>query len=101
MTLFIDQVKGVKTTLWGLCHTNVDNQNLQTSKAYLPPQMVELPVEIWLHIVGFIQADDRRKLVGVNRVFFELIMDELYGQLNFVNSNPWELIETLMSLQYV
>jgi len=63
--------------------------------------MVELPVEIWLHIVGFIPADDRRKLVGVNRVFFELIMDELYGQLNFVNSNPWELIETLMSLQYV
>ncbi|EDQ99692.1 uncharacterized protein LACBIDRAFT_295922 [Laccaria bicolor S238N-H82] len=67
---------------------------------YLPSQMVtELPVEIWLHIVGFIPADDRRKLVGVNRVFFELIMDELYGQLNFVNSNPWELIETLMSLQ--
>ena len=56
--------------------------------------MVELPVEIWLHIVGFSPVDDRRKLVGVNRVFFELIMDELYGQLNFINSNPWEFRET-------
>ena len=63
--------------------------------------MVELPVEIWLHIVGSIPADDRPKLVGVNRILFELSMDELYGQLNFVNSNPWGLIETVMSLQYV
>ncbi|TFK35806.1 hypothetical protein BDQ12DRAFT_264165 [Crucibulum laeve] len=60
---------------------------------------LELPIELCLYIAEFIPKDDMRKLAGVNRAFYELVMDDLYHQLTFVYSNSWLFIFLLESLK--
>ncbi|TFK35794.1 hypothetical protein BDQ12DRAFT_263937 [Crucibulum laeve] len=58
-----------------------------------------LPVELWLYIASFIPKGDLRKLAGLNRIFYELVMNDLYHELNLINPNPRLLIFLLESLR--
>ncbi|KAF9039268.1 hypothetical protein BJ165DRAFT_377637 [Panaeolus papilionaceus] len=58
-----------------------------------------LPIEIWLYIAEFIPPRDFVKLVSVNRVFFHMIMNELYGELSFISADPRVFVEKLKTLQ--
>ncbi|KIM44335.1 hypothetical protein M413DRAFT_443337 [Hebeloma cylindrosporum] len=61
--------------------------------------MVSLPIELWFYIAELIPPSDLLKLVGINRVFFTLIMNELYNQLSFITSDPRVFIDKLTELQ--
>jgi hypothetical protein len=60
-----------------------------------------LPVEIWLLIAGNLNPDEKIMLMGVNRVFYELAMDERYCHLNLVSEDPWLFIDTMETLRCV
>jgi hypothetical protein len=60
----------------------------------------ELPVELWLLIAEFLEPKEKRKLIGVNRLFFELVMDELYTHLSLVSDDPSLFIHAMESLRY-
>jgi len=63
--------------------------------------MVILPIELWFYIAEFIPARDLPKLIGVNKAFFNLIMNELYSQLSFISSDPRVFSDKLTALQCV
>jgi hypothetical protein len=64
------------------------------------PNGPDLPVELWLLITEYLEPKEKRKLIGVNRLFFELAMDELYGHLSLVSDDPWLFIDTMETLRY-
>jgi hypothetical protein len=66
-----------------------------------PPIGPELPVELWLLIAEYLEPKEKRKLIGVNRLFYELAMDELYGHLSLVSDDPWLFIDTMETLRCV
>lgn len=47
-----------------------------------------LPIELWLEILSYLPRKSRRKAIGINRFFFELILDELYKELRIVADDP-------------
>lgn len=63
--------------------------------------MPTLPVEVWFHIAEFIPPYDLPRLVGVNRLFFEVIMDQLYNQLSFISSDSRVFTEKVKALRRV
>lgn len=58
-----------------------------------------LPLELWFHIAELLHPQDLYKLIGVNRVFFNMIMNEVYGQLSFITSDPHVFSDKLRALQ--
>ncbi|KAJ3516430.1 hypothetical protein NLJ89_g1133 [Agrocybe chaxingu] len=60
---------------------------------------ITLPNELWLSIADLVPPRERPKLVGVNRLFFNMIMNELYGQLSFISADPRIFADKLRSLQ--
>jgi hypothetical protein len=40
-----------------------------------------IPVEIWLLIASFVRREDYDKLINVNTVFFNIIMDNRYQEV--------------------
>ncbi|TFK35805.1 hypothetical protein BDQ12DRAFT_687583 [Crucibulum laeve] len=65
----------------------------------IQPHPVELPTEIWLYIAEFIPKNDFRKLAGLNRIFYELVINGLYNELNLMNSNPRLFVFLLENLR--
>ncbi|KDR72806.1 hypothetical protein GALMADRAFT_212831 [Galerina marginata CBS 339.88] len=63
------------------------------------PGLPPLPLELWFHIAELVPPPDLPKLIGVHRVFFEMIMSELYSQLSFISADPRVVCEKLRSLQ--
>lgn len=63
--------------------------------------MVALPIELWFYIAEFIPPPDLPKLIGINRVFFTLIMNELYNHLSFISLDPRVFCDKLTELQCV
>lgn len=47
--------------------------------------MPELPFEIWGEIHSYLTPDESKKLIGVNRYFFEAGMDEIYKEIRVYN----------------
>lgn len=45
----------------------------------------DLPVELWLEILSYIPASHVRKLLGVNRFFTEMVLDEIYHSFTLKN----------------
>ncbi|CAA7269403.1 unnamed protein product [Cyclocybe aegerita] len=60
---------------------------------------ITLPNELWLYIADLVPPRERPKLVGVNRLFFNMIMNELYGQLSFISADSRIFTDKLRSLQ--
>jgi len=63
--------------------------------------MVEAPPEIWLYIAQFLPPSDLRKMISVNRTFFELVMDWRYRQAAFIHLNPFEFVKAMKRLEWV
>jgi hypothetical protein len=40
---------------------------------------MDLPHDVWRHVVSFVPDDYVRGLLGVNHTLFEIVMDELYS----------------------
>ncbi|RXW20490.1 hypothetical protein EST38_g5363 [Candolleomyces aberdarensis] len=58
----------------------------------------DFPAELWLHIAGMLEPEERHKLIGLNRLCFELVMNERYRNLSLVSSDGYNLLETMERL---
>jgi hypothetical protein len=61
--------------------------------------MQVLPLELWFLIADLLDPQDLYKLIGVNRTFFEMIMNEVYDHLSFITQEPRVFSEKLKALQ--
>lgn len=62
---------------------------------------IDLPVEIWLYIISFLpRGKVRRKLIGLNRVFYEAVMDDILAEVEFRTNDAWRHLERLKQIQY-
>ena len=61
----------------------------------------ELPAELWLHIGEMLEPEERYKLIGLNRLFFEIVMNERYRNLRLVSPDGFNFVETMERLLYV
>jgi hypothetical protein len=66
-----------------------------------PPEVPTLPREVWIIIAGFIDPTELEKLNGVNRVFYEIVMDNRYREVGLVDSDPRRLFRKIDALKYV
>ncbi|KAJ2933772.1 hypothetical protein H1R20_g3327, partial [Candolleomyces eurysporus] len=58
----------------------------------------DLSPELWLHIAEMLEPEERHKLIGLNRLFFELVMNERYRNLSLVSPDGYNLLETMERL---
>lgn len=66
------------------------------------PLSIDLPAEIWLHIISFLPRGKVRKLIGLNRVFYDAAMDEIFREVHLrANNDSWRNLERLTQIQYV
>ncbi|KAG6848534.1 hypothetical protein H0H93_016244 [Arthromyces matolae] len=56
----------------------------------------DLPAELWYLVASNLQPRDIEKLLGLNRVFFDIVMDRRYNELNL--ANPYRLMERMSEL---
>jgi hypothetical protein len=61
--------------------------------------MVDLPPEIWFHIISFLPRSCVRKLIGVNRTLFEIALDEIYREVRLI-SDDGDTVNTFKQLRY-
>lgn len=59
-----------------------------------------LPNEIWFYIADFLEVDNRllRRIIGMNRSFFELAMDKLYHKFSLTRTDPVLLEKSIEQL---
>ncbi|XP_006462496.1 hypothetical protein AGABI2DRAFT_119352 [Agaricus bisporus var. bisporus H97] len=57
--------------------------------------MPELPFEIWGEIHSYLTPDESKKLIGVNRYFFEAGMDEIYKEIRVYNVDDNRILQQL------
>ncbi|KAF9467640.1 hypothetical protein BDZ94DRAFT_972268 [Collybia nuda] len=59
-----------------------------TSLIMSTPFSIRLPVEVWLHILSFIPGGmEIRRLIGLNHIFFEAAMNDIFREVIFVPSD--------------
>jgi hypothetical protein len=61
---------------------------------------VDLPLELWFHILSFLPRGYVRKMIGINRMLFEIAMDDIYKEVRFI-SDGRHMITTFKQLKYV
>lgn len=65
------------------------------------PLHIDLPVEIWLHIISFLPSEEIRRLSGLNHLFYEAAMDDTFRKVTFYTANTtWCNLKRLAQLQY-
>lgn len=47
----------------------------------------DLPIELWLEILRYHPRSTLRKMMGVNRVLFELALDDLYSEVQLITDD--------------
>ena len=47
----------------------------------------DLPLELWLEILSYLPRSALHTMIGVNRVLFELALDEKYEEIRFIADN--------------
>lgn len=58
-------------------------------------------MEIWLCIISFLPRGKVRKLIGLNRAFYEVAMDDIFREVYFcTNNGTWRNLERLTQIQY-
>jgi len=58
----------------------------------------DLPVELWLHILSNVPRSPLHNLLGVNRLLFELAMNDLYEEVRLISEDK-ETKKVLEQLQ--
>jgi len=61
---------------------------------------VDLPLELWLHIISFLPNGYTQRMIGINRMLFELGLDEKYREVRFISDSPY-VVNTFKQLRYV
>ena len=64
-------------------------------------RMPTLPAELWMAIAEFIGTVELENLIGVNRIFFEIVMDNRYREMELIDADPISLFRKIDRLQYV
>lgn len=59
---------------------------------------INFPVEIWLEIISLLPDHDLRKLIGVNRTLFEMVLDDIYRDIRLI-SDDVKTIQTFEELK--
>jgi hypothetical protein len=62
--------------------------------------MPELPHDVWRLITSLLEVRHLLKLSGVNRSFYNIILDTRYGEVHWVRIDD-NMLKTLICLQYV
>lgn len=62
--------------------------------------MLDLPLEIWLHIAKQLHSNDLRKVYGVNRALFHASMDHRWGEVIVETRNLSKAMHLLARLSY-
>jgi hypothetical protein len=44
----------------------------------------DLPVELWLEILAYLPRSALHKMIGLNRLLFELALNDLYEEVRFI-----------------
>lgn len=60
----------------------------------------DLPLELWLHVLGLLPKHYLRKMMGINRTLFELAMNEMYQEIRFIEDGQ-DMARILDQLKYV
>ncbi|KIK04476.1 hypothetical protein K443DRAFT_675931 [Laccaria amethystina LaAM-08-1] len=60
---------------------------------------VDLPTELWLRITHFVSDNDLFRLIGVNRLFFDLVTDRRYRQLIIDDDRPAALVNKITRIE--
>lgn len=47
----------------------------------------DLPVELWLEVLSYLPRSALRKMIGVNRILFELALNDLYEEVRFISDD--------------
>jgi len=47
----------------------------------------DLPLELWLQILSYLPRKALHSMIGVNRMLFELALDEKYEEVRFIADN--------------
>jgi hypothetical protein len=58
---------------------------------------MDLPYDVWRHVVSFLPNDYVRGLLGVNHTLFEIVMDELYStvEIRWLGDRTWWILFNL------
>jgi hypothetical protein len=64
-------------------------------------RMPTLPPELWRVIAEFIDPIELDRLIGVNRVFFEIVLENRYREVRFIDSDPLRLFRKIDVIKYV
>ncbi|KIM44131.1 hypothetical protein M413DRAFT_25597 [Hebeloma cylindrosporum] len=48
---------------------------------------LDLPVELWLEILSYLPKSALHKLIGINRLLFELALDDIYEEVRFITDD--------------
>ena len=57
-----------------------------------------LPVELWPEILSYLPRSALHNMIGINRLLFELALDDLYEEIRFI-SNDTEMWKTFQQLE--
>jgi len=58
----------------------------------------DLPVELWLEILGYLPRSALHKMIGVNRLLFELALDDLYEEIRLISDDK-SMLKTFKQLK--
>ncbi|CAA7263762.1 unnamed protein product [Cyclocybe aegerita] len=59
----------------------------------------DLPVELWLEVLGLLPRSMLHKMIGVNRTLFELALDDIYQEIRFINDDK-EMVKSFKQLKH-
>lgn len=63
--------------------------------------MISFPPEIWLNVALFVDDDDLHRLLGINRVFFDIAMNLRWKEVVLMTRNTSEAMHVLSRLSSV
>jgi hypothetical protein len=58
----------------------------------------DLPVELWLVVLSYLPRSTLHKMIGINRLLFELALNDIYDEVRFI-SNDKEMWKTFQQLE--
>ncbi|KIM44158.1 hypothetical protein M413DRAFT_68076 [Hebeloma cylindrosporum] len=58
----------------------------------------DLPLELWIEILSYLPRTALHRMIGVNRLLFELALNDLYEEVRFI-SNDKEMLKTFKQLK--
>ena len=66
----------------------------------LPVPLPVLPPELWMLIAEFMDPTELEELIGLNRVFFDIVMHNRYREVKLIASVPLILFRKIDALKY-